>query len=80
MSDGNGGSPFGMFTALGVMTLCCAGAVLFIGPLAGGAVMLTALLAGTLIFKKSGAWRNLKFDLSASDEEVIEGQTLEEIR
>ena len=48
--------------------------------LAGGAVMLTALLAGTLIFKKSGAWRNLKFDLSASDEEVIEGQTLEEIR
>ncbi len=37
MSDGNGGSPFGMLTALGVMTLCCAGAVLFIGG--GGAAI-----------------------------------------
>jgi uncharacterized membrane protein YdjX (TVP38/TMEM64 family) len=41
--------------------------------LAGGAVILTALLAGTFIFKKSGAWRNLKFTLPASDEKVIEG-------
>ncbi len=37
MSDGNGGSPFGMLTALGLMTLCCAAPVLLIGG--GGAAI-----------------------------------------
>ena len=37
MSDGNGGSPFGMLTALGLMTLCCAGPVLLAGG--GGAAI-----------------------------------------
>ena len=37
MSDGNGGSPFGIFTAVGLMTLCCVGLVLLAGG--GGAAI-----------------------------------------
>ncbi len=55
MSDGNGRSPIGMLGALGLMTLCCAGAVLLIGG--GGAAIsgffgdnLWLILGGVAVF------------------------------
>lgn len=55
MSGGNKGSPFGIFTALGLMTLCCAAPVLLIGG--GGAAIsgffgdnLWLILGGVAVF------------------------------